>query len=126
MSHSVLIEDIAGRRRRAGVDDADLRDAICRLAVGDLVRITLRADQSPSGETVLVRITEVSKARFEGELAGRPTSKGLSDLAAGFAFGFTADHIHSLPDGRPAQAPRRPRKLTGTPTSFRSQEEHHG
>lgn len=100
MDHGVLIEDIAGRRRREGIDDADLRDDIRGLAVGDLVRLTLRADQSPTGETVVVRITEVGAAGFRGALAGKPASKALAALGNGFALGFTADHIHSLATGR--------------------------
>ncbi|HEX4590491.1 MAG TPA: hypothetical protein VH120_11210 [Gemmataceae bacterium] len=100
MGHSVLIEDIAGMRRRQGIDDVDLRDDIRGLAVGDLVRLTLRTEQSPAGETVVVRITEVGAAGFRGALAGKPASRQLAALGAGFAFAFTADHIHSLPASR--------------------------
>jgi hypothetical protein len=99
---AVLIENIVGMRRRAGIDDADLRDAIRRLEVGNLVRVTLRADQSASWEVVAVRITEIGAAGFRGVLAGRPTAKGLSSLGSGFALGFTSDHIHSIPNGRKA------------------------
>ena len=88
---AILIEDIAGMRRRNGIDDADLRDDISRLAVGDVVRLTLRAEQAAAGETVVVRITEVRPAGFRGALAGRPASKSLAGLGVGFAFGFTAD-----------------------------------
>jgi hypothetical protein len=97
MAHAVLIEDIAGRRRREGIDDPDLQAEIRGLAVGDLVRLTLRAEESATGETVVVRVTEVSAGGFRGALAGKPASKALAALAAGFAFAFTADHIHSLP-----------------------------
>jgi hypothetical protein len=106
MGQGVLIEDIAGRRRREGIDDADLRVAIRGLAVGDLVRLTLRAEQSTAGETVVVRITEVgvpvcgSPDGFRGALAGRPATNALTALGAGFTLGFTGDHIHSLPTGR--------------------------
>jgi hypothetical protein len=99
VGHTVLIEDIAGRRRREGIDDPDLQDDIRGLAVGDLVRITLRAEQSHTGETVVVRITEIGSAGFRGALAGKPASKTLATLGVGFAFAFTADHIHSLPNG---------------------------
>jgi hypothetical protein len=98
---AILIEDIAGMRRRNGIDDDDLRDDIRRLAVGDLVRLTLRAEQAAAGETVVVRITEVRSAGFRGALAGRPASKSLAGLGIGFALGFTAEHIHSVPN-RPA------------------------
>jgi hypothetical protein len=98
VDHTVLIEDIAGRRRREGIDDPGLEDDIRGLAIGDFVRITLRAEQSHTGETVVVRITEIGSAGFRGALAGKPASKMLADLGAGFAFAFTADHIHSLPN----------------------------
>jgi len=102
MGHTVLIEDIAGMRRREGIEDDDLRTDIRRLAVGDFVRLTLRADQAPTGETVLVRITGIDRSGFRGALAGKPASKSLADLGTGFALSFTADHIHSLPNGRKA------------------------
>src|SRR5947209_19977107 len=76
----VLIEDIAKRRSQQGIEDDELRDDIRALIVGDLVRLTLRADQSPSGETVEVRVTAIEKSGFRGALAARPASKGLADL----------------------------------------------
>jgi hypothetical protein len=99
-AHCVLIEDIAGRRRREGIDDVDLRDGIRGLAVGDLVRLTLRAEQSQTGETVVVRVTEIGAGGFRGALARKPASKTLAALGVGYTFGFTADHIHSLATGR--------------------------
>jgi hypothetical protein len=102
MSHTVLIEDIGGMRQREGIDDVDLRDDIRGLAVGDLVRLTLRTEQSPTGETVVVRITDVSRAGFKGALTEKPASKCLANLAIGFALSFSAAHIHSLPNGRKA------------------------
>jgi hypothetical protein len=125
MGHRVLIEDIAGRRRRAGIDDPDLEDAIRRLTVGDIVRLTLRGDQSPSGETVDVRITAIERGGYRGALAGRPASKGLAELGDGFALAFTADHIHSLPNGQTAHHRRKPDKLTGSVNSLRA-EDHDG
>ena len=47
---------------------ADIR----KLAVGDLVRITLRAAGQASGETVTVRVTTVSGPTFHGSLAEAP------------------------------------------------------
>ena len=97
----MLIEDIAEMRRRRGIADDDLRDEIRDLAVGDLVRLTLRAgDQTPAGETLEVRITGIRGAEFRGALAGTPASKGLADLPVGYPIAFTAAHIHSLPKGR--------------------------
>ena len=102
MGHTVLIEDIGGMREREGIDDVDLRDDIRGLGVGDLVRLTLKTDQSPTGETVVVRFTGVSGAVFRGALADKPVSKCLANLGVGFALSFTAAHIHSLPNGRKA------------------------
>jgi hypothetical protein len=99
---TVRIEDIAAMREREGIDDDDLRADIRGLAVGDLVRITLRADPAPAGETLDVRITAISGETFHGTLAGKPTSKGLADLRVGRPLTFTAAHIHSVANGRKA------------------------
>jgi hypothetical protein len=96
MGHNILIEDIAGRRRRQGIDDPDLRNEIRGLAIGDLVRLTLRGEQSESGETVSVRITDMTAEGFRGALVAKPTSKALAGLGVGFAIAFIADHIHSV------------------------------
>jgi hypothetical protein len=101
MGSPLLIEDIAQMREREGIDDVDLRAAIRALAVGDLVRITLRADQAPAGETLVVRITSMDGPAFHGTLADKPASKSLVGLGVGFPLTFTAAHIHSLPNGRP-------------------------
>ena len=103
MANTVQIENIEAMRRREGIDDVDLREDISALAVGDFVRLTLLPrEQSLAGETLLVRITGIRGSSFEGRLADRPASKGLADLRTGAALVFTADHIHSLPKGRPA------------------------
>src|SRR5437764_5227311 len=103
MWDDVLIENIEALRRREGIDDVELREDIRALAVGDLVRLTLLPrDRSLAGETLVVRITDISGSSFQGKLARRPASKGLADLRTGVAIPFTADHIHSLPKGRPA------------------------
>jgi hypothetical protein len=104
MGEAIHIEDIEELRRREGIDDADLREDIEALGVGDFVRLTLLAhDTSFAGETVLVRITGVTGRSFRGRLAGRPSSKGLAGLHVGLPLAFTAAHIHSLPKGRPAR-----------------------
>jgi hypothetical protein len=102
MGTPLLIEDIAQMREREGIDDVDLRAAIRALAVGDLVRITLRADQAPAGETLVVRITDITGTTFRGTLADKPASKSLTGLAVGFPLTFNAAHIHSLANGRHA------------------------
>src|SRR5689334_17596609 len=103
MWDDVQIENIEAMRLREGIDDVELREDVRALAVGDLVRLTfVPRDKSFAGETLVVRITAVSGASFRGKLAGRPASKGLSELRVGAPLAFTAAHIHSLPKGRPA------------------------
>jgi hypothetical protein len=98
------IENIEELRRRAGIDDVELREAIRGLAVGDLVKLTLLSGvRSAAGETLLVRITRIRGRGFRGELAQRPTSAGLSGLRVGSPVAFTAAHIHSLPKGAPTR-----------------------
>jgi hypothetical protein len=103
MWDDVRIENIEAMRLREGIDDVELREDIGALAVGDLVRLTLLPrDRSLAGETLVVRITDIHGSSFWGKLIRRPTSKGLADLRIGAPLAFTADHIHSLPKGRPA------------------------
>jgi hypothetical protein len=125
VTRPLLIENIDAMRRQAGIDDADLKDAIGKLVIGDLVRLTLRTDESPSCETVVLRITEIGEAGFRGVLTGRPTIKGLKELGAGFALGFTSDHIHSLPNGRKADIERRFDRSRGKVNTILT-EAHHG
>ena len=103
MWDDVHIENIEAMRLREGIDDVELREDIGALAVGDLVRLTLLPrDRSLAGETVVVRITDIRGASFRGQLIRRPAAKGLAGLRTGVPLAFTADHIHSLPKGRPA------------------------
>jgi len=52
MRSTVEIEDIEGMRQREGIDDVELREAVARLVVGDLVRLTLLpAPGARAGET---------------------------------------------------------------------------
>jgi hypothetical protein len=79
----VEIERIEELRRRAGIDDVELREAIGRLRVGDHVRLTfLTATHPPHGETLPVQITPVRGSQFRGRLARRPVTAALSHLAA--------------------------------------------
>jgi hypothetical protein len=101
MKTPVEIEDIEQLRRRAAIDDVELREAIHGLRAGDYVKLTLLAHaKAVTSETVLVRITRVKGSDFRGKLAVRPASPGLSKLQIGEMLTFTADHIHSLPKGR--------------------------
>jgi len=95
MRNAPVIEDIEEMRRRVGIDDVELRQDILRLAVGDLVRLTVLSGTAPApGKTVLVRITEISGGAFRGAVVGRPGCAVRSRLT------FTAAHIHSVVKGR--------------------------
>lgn len=98
------IQDIEAMRRRAGIDDVELRQAIRGLRPGALVKVTLLAGTpGAAGEILLVRITSIRGDAFRGKLASRPTSSGLSGLRPGRALAFTGSHIHSLPRMRPGR-----------------------
>ncbi|HEX5272413.1 MAG TPA: hypothetical protein VFW33_18075 [Gemmataceae bacterium] len=102
MRERLQIQDIEDMRRRAGIDDVELRQAIRGLRVGALVRLTLLTGApGAAGETLVFRITSIRAGAFRGRLASRPTSAGLSDLRVGRALIFTQSHIHSLPRMRP-------------------------
>ena len=57
MRNRIAIENIDEMRRRQGIDDVELREAIQTLAVGDLIKLTLLT--AHSFETVLVRVTAI-------------------------------------------------------------------
>jgi hypothetical protein len=100
MSKHVEIEDIEEMRRCAGIEDIELREAIHGLRSGDHVKLTVRADATTPGETLLVRITQIRGPAFRGLLVEKPTSPRLSGLQVGSPLSFTASHIHSLPKGQ--------------------------
>jgi hypothetical protein len=98
MRNPIVVEDIEGMRRRQGIDDAELREEIRGLTIGDFVKLTLLTRTgSYAGETLLVRITRITGSLFCGELAVRPTFNGLSKLRVGSRVRFTTTHIHSVP-----------------------------
>jgi hypothetical protein len=100
MRNATLIEDIEEMRQQQGIDDVELREAIRKLKVGDLVKLTfLNATKPTAGETLSVRITTIERNSFQGQLAERPTAAILSDIKLGSPVAFTASHIHSLPGG---------------------------
>jgi hypothetical protein len=87
-------------RRRAGIDDVELAEAIRGLRKGDLVRLTLLTGTgSSAGELVSVRIVSIRPAGFEGTLIQRPDSHSLTHLRVGSRVRFTMDHIHSVSKG---------------------------
>jgi hypothetical protein len=106
MRNPPVIENIEELRRRAGIEDVELREEILGLAVGDVVRLTLLSGtKSPAGQTVLVRITGIRDGAFRGEVVGRPAPAGPSGRAARSSVAFTAAHIHSVVKGRAAHEP---------------------
>jgi hypothetical protein len=106
MRARVEIQNIGDMRRREGIEDVELREAIRGLRVGAFVKLTLLAGaQGTAGETLLVRITSIRGDAFRGKLADRPTCAGLSGLRVGLALAFTGSHIHSLATGRATREP---------------------
>jgi hypothetical protein len=104
MRTAVEIENIERMRRREGIHDVELRQAIRELRVGDCVKLTLLTGAGPgAGSTVLVTITRIEGDSFRGKLAQRPAAPGLADLPLGARLAFTREHIHSIPRGRPKQ-----------------------
>jgi hypothetical protein len=97
MRKPVEIENIEEMRRREGIEDVELREGICRLHVGDFVKVTLLSRGTPlRGETLCVRITGIKGATFRGKLASTPAVADLGELRVGSPLVFTAAHIHSL------------------------------
>jgi hypothetical protein len=97
MRNRIEIENIEELRRREGVDDVELREAIRGLAMGDFVKLTFfSSTKSFAGETLLVRITRIRGSAFRGQLANRPVSISLSSLQVGSPVAFSAAHIHSI------------------------------
>jgi hypothetical protein len=97
MRNPIEIENIEEVRRRAGIEDVELREEIRKLEIGDLVKLTLlTGTKSSAGETLLVRITSIRGAAFRGKLIARPTSTDLAKLRVGSPVAFTVAHIHSL------------------------------
>jgi hypothetical protein len=98
MRNPIVVEDIESMRRRQGIDDAELREEIRGLKIGDFVKLTLLTrTASYAGETLPVRITRITGFLFCGALAVRPTFDGLSKLKVGSPVRFTTAHIHSVP-----------------------------
>jgi hypothetical protein len=100
--NAVEIEDIERLRRRAGIEDTQLRDEIRLLRIGDAVNLTFLKDTvSGAGETLAVRITFIRSGCFRGNLASEPRSAYLSALRPGSTVIFKTTHIHSIPKSEP-------------------------
>src|SRR5216683_324393 len=75
MRHVVEIENIEDLRRREGIEDVELRNAIRGLAVGDVVKLTFLTGATPNaGETLRVRITRIEDGEFRGKLGSTPAA----------------------------------------------------
>jgi hypothetical protein len=102
MRKPVQIEHIEELRRRVGIDDLELREAIRGLRVGDCVNLTvLDGTTSSAGQTLQVRITRIRSSSFRGLV----DSPGPFGLGMGARLAFSAAHIHSVPEGRLPHAP---------------------
>jgi hypothetical protein len=102
MRHPLEIENIDDLRRREGIDDAELREDVRRLRVGDHVKLTFLNPANPCArETLVVRITSIKGETFRGKLASPPTRAELSRLRAGSPVTFTRDQIHSIAKRQP-------------------------
>jgi len=95
MWQSNLIENIEDRRNQVGIDDVELREAIGRLAIGDVVLLTLITGPK-TRESVFVEIDSIRRGAFRGKLAAglNPTAL-MKRIPSEIA--FTTAHIHSIP-----------------------------
>jgi hypothetical protein len=102
MRKTVRIENIEEMRRRAGIDDIELRDEIRQLRAGDLVRLTFLTGPN-SFEMLALRITSIRGPVFRGKLVEEPSASGRLGLHVGSLLAFTTEHIHSIPNSHPAE-----------------------
>lgn len=73
MRCAIEIEDIAAVRSEQGINDADFREQVGRLKVGDHVRLTFLADvEPPIAETLRVRITRRKRTPSAASSPGGP------------------------------------------------------
>jgi hypothetical protein len=89
MLKQIEIENIEEMRRQQGIDDVELAEAIRRLKVGDVVRLTFLT-RVHSFETTPVRITRISGIAFCGIV------QSTSRVRRGKVVEFTIAHIHSV------------------------------
>src|SRR5262245_41509023 len=103
MGATAGIENIAEMRRRAGIDDVELRESIADIEPGDLVQLTFLPDSKLSGgETLAVRVNGIKGSMYRGVLVEAHGNAELTELEIGALVVFTAGHIHALPREAPA------------------------
>jgi hypothetical protein len=99
MRGPIEIENIEERRREVGIDDAELREQIRGLAVGDCVLLTLLKPTGVHAEqTLRVRITSIRGSSLRGKVVGNPARAGSPSHPPGTPLAFTTAHIHSIPE----------------------------
>jgi len=99
MQGPIEIENIEERRREVGIDDAELREQIRQLAVGDCVLLTLlKTTRVFADQTLRVRITSIRGSSLRGKVVGKPTRAGSPRPPPGTQLAFTTAHIHSIPE----------------------------
>ncbi len=99
MRDPIELENIEERRREMDIDDAELREQIRQLAVGDCVLLTLL---KPTGafadQTLRVRITSIRGSSLRGKVVGKRGRAGCPTPSPGTQLVFTTAHIHSVPE----------------------------
>ncbi len=90
MVNQIEIENIEEMRRQQGIEDVELAEAIRRLKVGDVVKLTFLT-KTHSFETTPVRITQIRGIAFRGKLI-----QTTSFVRRGKIVEFTISHIHSV------------------------------
>ena len=78
MRSQLAIEDIEQMRIREGIDDVELREAIRKLVVGDLVKLTVFVG-STTPKMMLVRIREDARTRRFQRDCRRLSPGGVAD-----------------------------------------------
>lgn len=95
MKHTLDLEDIEALRLRQGIDDVELREEVRRLGPGDCVRLTFLGAARPN-ETLMVRVSRVNGADFQGKLLQKLSQEGQAGLQLGETVCFRAVHVHSV------------------------------
>jgi hypothetical protein len=95
MGNPIKIENIEEMRRRAGIEDVELREAIRQLRPGDVVKLTFVTGLH-SFATLAIRITSIRASVFRGKLVEKPSVARRLGLRAESIIVFTTAHIHSI------------------------------
>lgn len=92
------LENIQRLREEAGIDDVELQKEVGKLAVGDIVHLTiLDTNVIRSGEVIDVEIQEIRGLKYRGVIVKTPSSPARCSELANQMIAFTREHIHSVP-----------------------------